>query len=165
MSASSPALSTSPEPMRTWKIDGPPEIVDGMVMKVMTSCSLRPARRAKKPPIAWMPSCEFPAIRITASETLDTLGLPSGAAVKVALLIDTTPVSGHKLSRTLAKVRSFRLKGITRVLRVKYFRALDPQALPTEVCSRASPALKQHKPRFSANTNCSERSANASCGG
>ena len=23
---------TSPEPMRTWKIDGPPEIVDGIVM-------------------------------------------------------------------------------------------------------------------------------------
>src|SRR5688572_10473526 len=76
--------------MRTWKMDGPPEMVDGMVMKVMTSCSLRPARRARKPPIAWIPSWEFPAIRITASETLETLVLPSGAAVKVALLIGTT---------------------------------------------------------------------------
>ena len=66
-SASSPATSTSPEPMRTWKIDGPPEIVDGMVMKVMTSCSLRPASRARKAPTAWMPSCELPAMRITAS--------------------------------------------------------------------------------------------------
>src|SRR3954470_9088165 len=81
--------------MRTWKIDGPPEIVEGIVMNVMTSCSLRPARRARKPPIAWIPACAFPAIRITASETLETLGPPSGAAVKVALLIDTTPVSGH----------------------------------------------------------------------
>ena len=33
-------------------IDGPPEMVDGIVMKVMTSCSLRPARRARKPPMA-----------------------------------------------------------------------------------------------------------------
>ena len=31
---------------------GPPEIVEGMVMNVMTSCSLRPARRARKPPMA-----------------------------------------------------------------------------------------------------------------
>src|SRR5688572_14923490 len=76
--------------MRTWKIDGPPEIVEGMVMKVMTSCSLRPAKRARKPPIAWIPSWEFPAIRITASETFETLVPPSGAVVKVALLIGTT---------------------------------------------------------------------------
>jgi len=32
----------------------------GIVMKVMTSCSLRPARRARKPPMAWIPSCELP---------------------------------------------------------------------------------------------------------
>src|SRR4029077_14130465 len=63
--------------MRTWKIEGPPEMVDGMVMKVMTSCSLRPASRARNPPMAWMPSCELPAMRITASETFDILGVPS----------------------------------------------------------------------------------------
>ena len=45
-----PADSTSPEPMRTWKMDGPPEIVAGIVMYVMTSCSLRPASRARKAP-------------------------------------------------------------------------------------------------------------------
>ena len=49
-------------------------------MKVMTSCSLRPASRAKKPPIAWMPSCELPAMRITASLTVETLGSLLGAA-------------------------------------------------------------------------------------
>src|SRR6186713_2967242 len=53
--------------MRTWKIEGPPEIVDGMVMYVMTSWSDRPARRARKPPMAWMPSWELPARRITTS--------------------------------------------------------------------------------------------------
>src|SRR5258705_2007466 len=62
--------------MRTWKMEGPPEIVEGMVMNVMTSCSLRPASRARKPPMAWMPSCELPAIRMIASEILETLGAP-----------------------------------------------------------------------------------------
>src|SRR5438874_2414222 len=33
----------------------------------MTSWSLRPARRARKAPAVWIPSCEFPARRITAS--------------------------------------------------------------------------------------------------
>src|SRR5688572_27416183 len=83
MSASSPALSTSPDPILTWKIDGPPEMVDGIVMNVMTSCSLRPANRAKKPPIAWMPSCELPANRMTASEILETFEVPAGAAVRI----------------------------------------------------------------------------------
>src|SRR5437764_6277920 len=74
--------------MRTWKIDGPPEMVEGMVMKVMTSCSLRPASRARKPPMAWMPSCELPAMRMIASETFDTLGAwPDGWAVNVASLM------------------------------------------------------------------------------
>src|SRR2546430_17367920 len=53
--------------MRTWKMDGPPEIVAGMVMYVITSWSLRPANRARKAPAVWIPSCEFPARRITAS--------------------------------------------------------------------------------------------------
>src|ERR1041385_8332289 len=75
--------------MRTWKIDGPPEIVDGMVMNVMTSCSLRPANRARKPPMAWMPSCELPAIRMIASEMRDILGEPpDGGAVNVDSLMD-----------------------------------------------------------------------------
>src|SRR5438105_14255474 len=62
--------------MRTWKIEGPPEIVEGIVMNVMTSCSLRPASRARKPPIAWMPSCELPAMRMIASEILEIFGEP-----------------------------------------------------------------------------------------
>src|SRR6185295_19837158 len=62
--------------MRTWKIEGPPEIVEGIVMNVMTSCSLRPANRARKPPMAWMPSWELPAMRITASGILETLRSP-----------------------------------------------------------------------------------------
>src|SRR5580658_3588716 len=74
--------------MRTWKMEGPPEIVEGMVMKVMTSCSLRPARRARKPPMAWMPSCELPAKRMTASDTLDTWGaLPAAVGVNMDSLI------------------------------------------------------------------------------
>src|SRR6185295_9517492 len=55
-------------------MDGPPEMVEGMVMKVMTSCSLRPASRARKPPMAWMPSWELPAMRMTASGTVETRG-------------------------------------------------------------------------------------------
>src|SRR5690242_9835697 len=69
-------------------MEGPPEIVEGIVMNVMTSCSLRPARRARKPPMAWMPSCELPAMRITASEILDILGEPPEVwAAKVASLM------------------------------------------------------------------------------
>src|SRR5436309_14569928 len=74
--------------MRTWKMEGPPEIVEGIVMNVMTSCSLRPARRARKPPMAWMPSCELPAMRITASEIFEILGAPPEVwAAKVASLM------------------------------------------------------------------------------
>src|SRR3978361_191169 len=56
-------------------MEAPPEMVAGIVMKVITSCSLRPARRARKPPMAWMPSCELPAMRMTASETWETRGV------------------------------------------------------------------------------------------
>ena len=73
--------------MRTWKMDGPPEMVDGMVMNVMTSCSLRPASRARKPPMAWMPSCELPAMRITASLIFDTFGAPPGGTVVIESLM------------------------------------------------------------------------------
>src|SRR5262249_2216642 len=69
-------------------MEGPPEMVEGMVMKVMTSCSLRPARRARKPPIAWMPSWELPAMRMTASEMFETLGPPSGAEMVASLMRD-----------------------------------------------------------------------------
>src|SRR5688572_1755010 len=33
----------------------------------MTSCALRPASRARNAPALWMPSCELPARRMTAS--------------------------------------------------------------------------------------------------
>ena len=46
-------------------MDGPPEIVDGMVMKVITSISIRPAMRASMVPTDWIPSWEFPAMRMT----------------------------------------------------------------------------------------------------
>ena len=89
MSASSPALRTSPEPMRTWKMDGPPEIVAGIVMNVMTSCSLRPASRARKPPMTWMPSCELPAMRMTASLIPETFVVPpDNDAVAIVSLMD-----------------------------------------------------------------------------
>src|SRR5260221_5778701 len=68
-------------------MDGPPEMVDGMVIKVMTSCSLRPANRARNPPMAWIPSCELPAIRMTASETFDIFG-PLRDAVSVVSLMN-----------------------------------------------------------------------------
>ena len=75
--------------MRTWKMDGPPEIVAGIVMKVMTSCSLRPASRARNPPMAWMPSCELPAMRMTASLILETFGVPpDNDAVVIVSLMD-----------------------------------------------------------------------------
>src|SRR5207249_4007057 len=61
-------------------MEGPPEMVEGIVMKVMTSCSLRPARRARNPPMAWMPSWELPARRITASEIFEIFGAPSPCA-------------------------------------------------------------------------------------
>jgi len=71
-------------------MEGPPEIVDGMVMKVMTSCSLLPANRARKPPMACMPSWELPAIRMTASEIRETCGAPSleGAAATESLMFN-----------------------------------------------------------------------------
>src|SRR5579885_687735 len=69
-------------------MEGPPEIVDGMVMNVMTSCSLRPASRARKPPMAWMPSWELPAMRMTASLILETFGAPFGDVVaNVSLMV------------------------------------------------------------------------------
>src|SRR6185295_14349292 len=111
MSASSPALSTSPEPIRTWKIEGPPEIVEGIVMKVMTSCSLRPASRARKPPMAWIPSWELPAIRMTASETFATFG-PPGVAVSVDSLmkIDRLTVTCPEKSQQITRqARAYRL--------------------------------------------------------
>src|SRR4030095_11248918 len=70
-------------------MEGPPEMVEGMVMKVMTSCSLRPARRARKPPMAWMPSCELPAMRMTASLILVSFGapvFPEGVRVVASLI-------------------------------------------------------------------------------
>src|SRR6266700_6985586 len=42
-------------------------MVAGIVMYVITSCSLRPASRARKAPAVWIPSCELPARRMTAS--------------------------------------------------------------------------------------------------
>src|ERR1017187_1027215 len=51
-------------------MDGPPEIVDGMVIYVITSWSERPARRARNPPIVCIPSCELPARRMTTSRTV-----------------------------------------------------------------------------------------------
>src|SRR5258706_4459330 len=69
-------------------MEGRPEMVEGMVMKVMPYCSLRPARRAGKPPMAWMPSWELPAMRMTASEILDTLGPAPGAEMVDSLMTD-----------------------------------------------------------------------------
>src|SRR5690349_19379958 len=76
-------------------MEGPPEIVAGIVMNVMTSCSLRPASRAKNPPMAWMPSCEFPAMRMTASETLEIFGEepPAVGAVDVWSLMKMVSAS------------------------------------------------------------------------
>jgi hypothetical protein len=64
-------------------MEGPPEIVEGMVINVMTSCSERPASRAKKPPMAWMPSWELPAKRMTASDIFDTFGVPPPTGVVI----------------------------------------------------------------------------------
>src|SRR6267154_1632636 len=52
----------------------------------MTSLAVRPANRARKPPMAWIPSCEFPANRITASWILRAPGgrWPPGAAEESA---------------------------------------------------------------------------------
>src|SRR5579859_3478501 len=72
-------------------MEGPPEMVEGMVMKVMTSCSLRPASRARKPPMAWIPSCELPAMRMTASLMRDTLDAPSDDDAPAAILLIKEP--------------------------------------------------------------------------
>src|SRR5690348_6991879 len=99
--------------MRTWKMEGPPEMVDGMVMKVMTSCSLRPASLARKPPMAWIPSCELPARRMTASEILESFGEEpwAGANVDASLIKNpeystekSTP-SCNNMQADVAKVR------------------------------------------------------------
>ena len=58
-------------------------------MNVMTSCSLRPARRARNPPMAWMPSCELPAMRMTASLILEIFGVPpDDKAVSIVSLME-----------------------------------------------------------------------------
>src|SRR5262245_27878370 len=90
--------------MRTWKMEGPPEMVEGIVMKVMTSCSLRPARRARNRPIDWMASCELVAMRIMASRMFDILGgLPFvSTAVLASLMI--VFVKRLQCQRTPAKV-------------------------------------------------------------
>src|SRR5579863_2546765 len=72
-------------------MEGPPEMVAGIVMNVMTSCSLRPASRARKPPIAWIPSCELPAMRMTASLIRDTLDAPSDDDAPAAILLIKEP--------------------------------------------------------------------------
>jgi hypothetical protein len=70
-------------------MDGPPEMVEGMVIIVMTSCSLRPARRARKPPMDWIPSWELPAMRMTASEMRDDWEpLPVSSPVAADWLIE-----------------------------------------------------------------------------
>src|SRR6185295_362633 len=87
--------------MRTWKMEGPPEIVEGIVMNVMTSCSLRPARRARKPPMAWMPSWELPAMRMIASEIFEIFGEPP--AVPEAVVVSLMKVSIQFRFRVRAK--------------------------------------------------------------
>src|SRR5687768_18391237 len=84
-------------------MEGPPEMVEGMVMKVMTSCSLRPARRARKPPMAWMPSWELPARRMTASEILETLEPP--------LPVDVVRVDAASLIKVLFLTKKEQNKG------------------------------------------------------
>src|SRR5260221_5305177 len=81
-------------------MEGPPEIVDGIVMKVMTSCSLRPASRARNPPIAWMPSWEFPAMRITVSEIFGVVGTLPGGIIVVSLM-EYSIKSSDRLARTV----------------------------------------------------------------
>src|ERR1035437_1216051 len=91
--------------MRTWNIEGPPEMVEGIVMKVMTSWALRPASRARKPPIAWIPSWELPAMRITASEIFETLGAP--ASTRLVIIGSLMKYINQSLSE-LRKVRELK---------------------------------------------------------
>src|SRR5664279_3446373 len=78
-------------------MEGPPEIVEGIVMNVMTSCSLRPAIRARNPPMAWMPSCELPAMRMTASLIFCNFGAPpDGGTVVIVSLME---LQGLKVDR------------------------------------------------------------------
>src|SRR5215831_16700136 len=84
-------------------------MVEGMVMNVMTSCSLRPASRARKPPMAWIPSCELPAMRITASEIFEILGEPPfEVAVTVESLMKRCLIQFKLLSLGADAVRNFR---------------------------------------------------------
>lgn len=70
-------------------MDGPPAMVDGIVIIVMTSRSLRPAKRARNPPMDWMPSWELPAMRMVASEILEGWELlPLLASETVVSLIE-----------------------------------------------------------------------------
>ena len=70
-------------------MDAPPEMVDGIVIMVMTSRSLLPANRAKNPPMDWIPSWELPARRIVTSEILEGWELlPLLASETVVSLIE-----------------------------------------------------------------------------
>jgi hypothetical protein len=55
----------------------------------MTSRSLRPAKRARNPPMDWMPSWELPAMRMVASEILEAWkSIPVLASETVVSLIE-----------------------------------------------------------------------------
>ena len=70
-------------------MDAPPEMVDGIVIMVITSRSLLPANRAKNPPMDWIPSWELPARRIVASDILDAReSFPLLASETVVSLIE-----------------------------------------------------------------------------
>src|SRR5258707_10454161 len=91
-------------------MDGPPEIVDGIVMNVMTSCSLRPASRARKPPMAWMPSCELPAMRMMASVIFATRE-PSGLAVLESVVSLMVGIGGLRAARGFGERNASREMG------------------------------------------------------
>ena len=93
-------------------MDAPPEMVDGIVIMVMTSRSLLPANRAKNPPMDWIPSWELPASRIVASEISDAReSFPLLASETVVSLIENMkyicPIRPQEVRTTAAKVTIF----------------------------------------------------------
>ena len=93
-------------------------MVAGMVINVITSCSLRPANWARKPPMDWMPSCELPAMRMTASVTFETFGLSltTSWVAELSLIecVDKIADSYHSVTRRRLPCKGMRETSIIR---------------------------------------------------
>ena len=92
--ASSPELSTSPLPMRTWKMDDPPEIVDGNRHERHDFLFAAPGEAREETADGLDAVLRIAAMRITTSLMDETFCAPPDDVPAVALLIIEGGISG-----------------------------------------------------------------------